>query len=492
MLFLPRVGSIRGVSVRTRLIQFMDPSISVLSRDARGSTLLGWAFVGCVAAALIAVVVLGFLGAQREIELARRTYLQAELAVLRSHALRTVGAIENHFEENSPLEETLVLIRAQWLRAYWQGIVSSRANRRLYAAILSPEGRVLAHSDASKEGQSIERNWSTPVPESEEAAATLTSSEVLASGQRAYDVAVPIQVLNKIVAVYHVGMSADWFDDRCEGVIRPVLIGWIAAIGGVVVVVVALVASSSLILRRQAALRWKLTKEQALRIAERNQLVVGLAHEIRNPLNAIRINLHVLEKYVGASSGAEDDAQTIVSESAREVERIESLMADLTGLATSDAVEQPMGDLAMETKLMADFLRESLTLQGIRLEVKLPAAPLSATIGRSAFRQVLLNLVQNARDALSAGGTILVNVERHADRAIVTIADDGPGVPEERRARLFEPFYTTRPGGIGLGLTIARKLVEEAGGEITYAPVSPKGASFQIVLPFRSVEGRVA
>jgi two-component system sensor histidine kinase HydH len=437
-----------------------------------------WLLIGI---ALVAVTGLGVWGAVRDVRLARRALLSGSLSQIRSHAERTVGGIEAHLEEHLDATDLKATLRAKWLRDYWRQAVERRPER-LYAAVVGLDARILVHSDALKENMSLEEGWSGPRAEVESVEAVYTDSDALAGGEPAIDIELPIALNGSVVGRYHVGLNLRWFEDFAEQRLRSVITGWVVVIAAIGFVVAAACAALVRLLRRQSALKIRLGEEQAQRVAERQQLLIGLAHEIRNPLNAIQINLHVLKRKSAEAPG-DDGTATMIAESAEEVERIDSLIREVMGLAVSTANDRPIDDVAAELNSLREFVGEMFASQSVELWVRVPSQRLSTRMGRAAFRQVMLNLLENSRHALPNGGRI--NVEATADdrNMFVSVSDDGTGVPLDLRHRLFEPFFTTRDEGLGLGLAIVRKHLEEAGGSIAYEPVAGGGARFVAKLP---------
>jgi signal transduction histidine kinase len=115
-----------------------------------------------------------------------------------------------------------------------------------------------------------------------------------------------------------------------------------------------------------------------------------------------------------------------------------------------------------------------------------PDSQVATRIDRDRVRQILLNLLNNAQDAAGQGGQISVALEHSDGWADVIVSDNGPGVPEEDRERVFEPFYTTKEKGCGLGLSLVKRFAEEAGGTARCESKAGRGARFRVRLPEKS------
>ena len=231
--------------------------------------------------------------------------------------------------------------------------------------------------------------------------------------------------------------------------------------------------------------------EQSRIAAERRSyvglLASGLAHEIRNPLNAMNMNLQMLEEELQLAPGqGPDDASELLDQTKREIKRLEQLVSNFLTYARPAAPRFRSHDLNEVLKqvcrfLDADFRASDVTL-ALEAEPMLPSVELDET----QFKQAVMNLLVNARQVLRGGGSVRIRTRAGSGGDVVLeIEDDGPGIPEEARERIFEVFYSNRGGGTGLGLPIARQIVQRHGGTIDVDTEVGKGTTFRIRLPRR-------
>ena len=240
-----------------------------------------------------------------------------------------------------------------------------------------------------------------------------------------------------------------------------------------------------------APLRVKLVESQAL--AERNEklaslglLAAGVAHEIRNPLTAIKAALFIQQKKFQPGSPERGDIELVEREILR-LERIVNEFLQFARPADPELATIPADQPLQEVQAV---LAAQLAKDGIQL-VREAAAPMRVKVDPAQIKQVLINLVQNAADSMGGSGTITLRA-RHdrkrlangeTDVVVLEVADTGKGIPPEVEARLFDPFFTTKDSGTGLGLSIAARIVEKQGGSLQYQTQVNRGTTFGIVLP---------
>ena len=211
-----------------------------------------------------------------------------------------------------------------------------------------------------------------------------------------------------------------------------------------------------------------------------------LAHEIKNPLTPILLAFQQLEAHHRERPAADPafgrllaDAGEIVRE---EIGTLQRLVDEFSGFAKLPEVRPEPADLG---EFAEDFARTS-PVEGAAVEVARAAGPCPVSLDRALMRRVLQNLVQNAVEAARpAPARVRLGVSRARDRAVLTVSDDGPGVPPELRERIFDPYFTTKAEGTGLGLAIAKKIVLQHGGDISAGAIPEGGSRFTLTFPQR-------
>ncbi|MBN8472392.1 HAMP domain-containing protein [Corallococcus exiguus] len=218
------------------------------------------------------------------------------------------------------------------------------------------------------------------------------------------------------------------------------------------------------------------------RIAAWQEVARRLAHEIKNPLTPIRMSLETL---MAAHEARHPSFPTLFKESARvvleEVERLRRIVDEFSRFARLPKPQLAPVDLGELAQGVLSLY--AAPPEGIQLVPTLQTGVV-ARADRDQLTQVLVNLVKNAEEAMTGkGGALRVRVKGTDADAIVEVEDEGPGIPLEHRARIFEPYFTTKDGGTGLGLAIAARILQEHGGRLEVGGEPGQGARFSVVLP---------
>lgn len=223
-------------------------------------------------------------------------------------------------------------------------------------------------------------------------------------------------------------------------------------------------------------------EDARVRLAERDRtqrgMVAGIAHEIRNPLGGIQIYAELLQNDSTLTEGQHARVAKIL----REIHRLGEIVEEFLAYARPQAPERTPFDPREQVLESVDLLRGLLEARRVEVLVAPPEPPALVRADPRQVRQALLNLLRNAAEASPPGSTIRIVWEAQGPTVLLSVEDDGPGIPTDRRDRVFEPFYTTKPDGAGLGLAIVRHLVEQNGGRIHLDSAPRGGCRFTIRL----------
>jgi signal transduction histidine kinase len=226
--------------------------------------------------------------------------------------------------------------------------------------------------------------------------------------------------------------------------------------------------------------------ERQEKLASLGMLAAGVAHEIRNPLTAIKAWLYLQHKHLKPGSPEFNDAELINGE----ITRLEQIVKDFLEFARPSEPTLVVTGAGQPLRDVQKLLQPQLEKNNIKLDVA-DVAEAEINIDPKQIKQVLINLVQNAADSIGHKGTITLSARRSEKRingrekavVILEVSDTGKGIPPEAEKRLFDPFFTTKDSGTGLGLPIAARIIEKHHGALQYQTRPDHGATFGIILP---------
>lgn len=237
-----------------------------------------------------------------------------------------------------------------------------------------------------------------------------------------------------------------------------------------------------------------LGQEAAATVAEKRdlleRLLARLAHEIRNPLSSLDIHVQLLEEDLDAfAPGAREKLGSRLEIIHGELHRLESIVENFLRLAGPSALDLEAVDLAKLVNHVCDLLRPEAARREIALVAAVGTADGPVVIDPVRLTQAVMNMVINAMQAVEKNGRIEVAAAASSTGISITVRDNGPGIPAERMDAIFDPYFTTKPEGSGLGLWIAQKIVVAHGGVLTAQNGPVAGAVFTMSLPLRSIPG---
>ncbi len=217
-------------------------------------------------------------------------------------------------------------------------------------------------------------------------------------------------------------------------------------------------------------------------LAHMGELAGGLAHELKNPLSTIKLNLQLMQEDLLRLPGAEA-SRSRAATLRKEVDRLGHTLDDFLRFAGRLELHTRPTRLNDLVRDIIDFFRPQAQAANVRLHASLcseePICPLDPDL----LKQALLNLILNGVQAMPNGGELIIRTHVDQARAYVDVADTGIGVASETAPHLFEAYYTTKKGGTGLGLATTRRIIEEHRGHISFSSDPGKGTNFRLDLP---------
>jgi PAS domain S-box-containing protein len=233
-------------------------------------------------------------------------------------------------------------------------------------------------------------------------------------------------------------------------------------------------------LRERRRLEMELLRSE--RLATLGKMVAHISHEIKNPL----ITIGGFAAQLGRMTGLPEEARRRLTLIHQEVQRLEKFLTDMSTFTRGAPPQKTVGDLLALIREVAELMDASFKERAVVFHLHAQDRIPSFAFDSGQIRQVLINLFKNSLEAMPEGGDLTVSAEAQDSSLILRISDTGPGIPSEQLQNLFTPFFTTKPGGTGLGLIICRGLINQHQGEISIDSQVNHGTACTIRLPIIS------
>jgi len=227
---------------------------------------------------------------------------------------------------------------------------------------------------------------------------------------------------------------------------------------------------------------------RAEHLATLGELATGLAHEIRNPLAGIAGVIEIIGRDLPTTS----PARAVVKDVRQEIARINNIVTDLLQTARPHPPRVRKSDLNTTVEHAVMLGRQQALAKSIEITLKKDPSLTEVEHDSDQIHQVLLNLLLNALQAIDLNGRVIVTIKSQGSTAVVEVADNGRGIPPEDLPNIFRPFYTTKGEGTGLGLSLARRIVEDHHGRIDVTSTVGKGTTFAVMLPLERLTAQPA
>ncbi|GAB4527529.1 MAG: hypothetical protein Kow0063_02920 [Anaerolineae bacterium] len=215
------------------------------------------------------------------------------------------------------------------------------------------------------------------------------------------------------------------------------------------------------------------------KLASLGRLAAGIAHEVNNPLQAIRNCLELAIEDIESQRPVDKELLTVAEQDVQRIRRIVSSLLDFSRPGSGEMAPLNIG------KLVSDVLKlveRQLERSGVKL-IRQIGSTSPVRVNEDQIKQVILNLTLNAQEAMPHGGTLTVQVEQRGQEVFISFADTGLGIPESDMARIFDPFFSTKVDGTGLGLAVSYGIIEGHGGRIEVKSKLNQGSTFTVILP---------
>lgn len=214
------------------------------------------------------------------------------------------------------------------------------------------------------------------------------------------------------------------------------------------------------------------------------QATSALIHEIKNPLSTIQLNLQLMrEDLQGVESAQVQRVVRRIGTLEREVQRLSQLLDSFRELTRLGEMKRQACNINRLVRELVEFVQADLRQQKVEVLAWYDEQVPELMVDSERLKQAFLNVIINSKQAMPNGGQLMVRTSRESNHVIVEITDTGEGIPSERLERIFDAFYSTKKGGMGLGLPMVRRIVEGHGGSVSVQSEPGKGTQVRIALP---------
>jgi signal transduction histidine kinase len=234
--------------------------------------------------------------------------------------------------------------------------------------------------------------------------------------------------------------------------------------------------------RRRAA-RLQSKAQSIQRLAEVGTFTGGLAHEIKNPLSTVLLNLQLLQEDLDSNDPAYSRLSARLNTVSREAARLRDILDDFLRFAGKIELRREKVDLNAVLEELVDFFAPQAQLSRVQLRFNPRGSPVMVQVDPRLIKQTILNLLINALHAMPGGGELILSAGTAGNSAVVDVIDTGSGIPPDAIDKIFQAYYSTKKSGTGLGLAMSQRIVREHGGQLTVSSEMGKGSDFRLTLP---------
>jgi signal transduction histidine kinase len=225
--------------------------------------------------------------------------------------------------------------------------------------------------------------------------------------------------------------------------------------------------------------------ELSRRMAAIGRLTAGVGHEVKNPINAIVVHLELLRNKLGGDQAPATRHLDVIDAEIHRLDRVVQTLADFSRPVELKLQEQDMRPVIGDVLALADA---ELSTRNVKLEGRLPSNPVIVNMDADLLKQAALNVIQNGAQAMPNGGTLRVHLEEDRKMAVLSITDEGVGIPPEIREKIFDLYFTTKSGGSGIGLAMTYRILQLHHGSVDVKSEVGRGTEFFLRIPLAATE----
>ena len=319
----------------------------------------------------------------------------------------------------------------------------------------------------------------------------IVSTKMNSGEDKILDLAAPLSLDKKVVGIVRIGLDRVSMDKIIAENRQNIFIFMFF------IVIIALLSMWLLYHDQNRHLAGIIEMERRLEKAERlssmGQLAAGVAHEIRNPLNAISMATQRLKReFIPVDSSKAEDFQNLSGVIRDEIKRLDGIIEEFLSFSKSRRLELRDFSITEILQKIVSLIREEASARGITIETKWRQTPAIIPMDINKLQQAFLNLIKNAMESMPTEGKISITVDKEGKNYIVvSILDTGCGMTTEEIERIFNPEYTTKEKGLGLGIPLASEIIRGHGGDIRVISRKDEGTTFEVVLPRERLNERL-
>ncbi|MBV8894795.1 MAG: hypothetical protein JO266_22935 [Acidobacteria bacterium] len=220
--------------------------------------------------------------------------------------------------------------------------------------------------------------------------------------------------------------------------------------------------------------------ETSRRLSASSRITRGVAHEVKNPINAIVLHLQLLEQKLEKVDPDSKRHMDIIGSEIHRLDRVVQILVDFTRQRDLHMEETDLRRLVAEVALLASPDAE---VHGVRIAREMPEEPLLAKVDEDFMKQALLNIVINGEQAMPQGGCLTIRARREEATAVIEVCDQGSGIPKDVQDKIFELYFTTKKGGSGIGLAQTYQIMQWHYGSVEFETAEGQGTTFRLRLP---------
>jgi signal transduction histidine kinase len=225
--------------------------------------------------------------------------------------------------------------------------------------------------------------------------------------------------------------------------------------------------------------------ELSRRMAAIGRLTSGVGHEVKNPINAIVVHLELLKTKLGGASVPAVRHLEVIDAEIHRLDRVVQMLVDFTRPVELQLREQDLRAVIGDVLALATA---ELSTRNVTLVSRMPPSPLMANVDADLLKQATLNVIQNGAQSMPEGGRLEVVLDEDRKFAVLRIADEGTGIPDDIQEKIFDLYFTTKSGGSGIGLAMTYKIIQLHHGSIEVQSNQDRGTEFQLRIPLSAAE----